>query len=85
MLCFQYTINLFKCIYESKFVFFLHYQLYIILFYYFPRARKDLQSHIGDVDAAAVPCGFGRTIGNKVTFSILVTNTSWFSSFFGPS
>ncbi|XP_074570120.1 type II inositol polyphosphate 5-phosphatase 15-like isoform X2 [Curcuma longa] len=28
-------------------------------------ARKDLQSHIGDVDAAAVPCGFGRTIGNK--------------------
>ncbi|XP_074587018.1 type I inositol polyphosphate 5-phosphatase 13-like [Curcuma longa] len=28
-------------------------------------ARKNLQSHIGDVDAAAVPCGFGRTIGNK--------------------
>ncbi|CAL9202978.1 type II inositol polyphosphate 5-phosphatase 15-like [Musa acuminata AAA Group] len=28
-------------------------------------ARKNLRSHIGDVDAAAVPCGFGRAIGNK--------------------
>uniref|UniRef100_M8BIR5 Type II inositol-1,4,5-trisphosphate 5-phosphatase FRA3 n=1 Tax=Aegilops tauschii TaxID=37682 RepID=M8BIR5_AEGTA len=29
-------------------------------------ARTDLKPHIGDVDAAAVPCGFGRAIGNKV-------------------
>uniref|UniRef100_J3MUJ9 Inositol polyphosphate-related phosphatase domain-containing protein n=1 Tax=Oryza brachyantha TaxID=4533 RepID=J3MUJ9_ORYBR len=29
------------------------------------RARKDLKPHVGDVDAAAVPCGFGRAIGNK--------------------
>uniref|UniRef100_A0A0D3H2B3 Inositol polyphosphate-related phosphatase domain-containing protein n=1 Tax=Oryza barthii TaxID=65489 RepID=A0A0D3H2B3_9ORYZ len=28
-------------------------------------ARKDLKPHVGDVDAAAVPCGFGRAIGNK--------------------
>nr|XP_010926647.1 LOW QUALITY PROTEIN: type II inositol polyphosphate 5-phosphatase 15-like [Elaeis guineensis] len=28
-------------------------------------ARKNLRPNIGDVDAAAVPCGFGRAIGNK--------------------
>ncbi|KAL6900899.1 hypothetical protein ACP4OV_005575 [Aristida adscensionis] len=28
-------------------------------------ARNDVKPHIGDVDAAAVPCGFGRAIGNK--------------------
>eukprot|EP00268_Persea_americana_P047936 TRINITY_DN5024_c0_g1_i2.p1 TRINITY_DN5024_c0_g1~~TRINITY_DN5024_c0_g1_i2.p1 ORF type:complete len:1085 (+),score=190.51 TRINITY_DN5024_c0_g1_i2:138-3392(+) len=28
-------------------------------------ARKNLRPYIGDVDAAAVPCGFGRAIGNK--------------------
>ncbi|XP_068639736.1 type I inositol polyphosphate 5-phosphatase 12-like isoform X1 [Aristolochia californica] len=28
-------------------------------------ARKHLRPNIGDVDAAAVPCGFGRAIGNK--------------------
>ncbi|XP_030540697.1 type II inositol polyphosphate 5-phosphatase 15-like isoform X2 [Rhodamnia argentea] len=27
--------------------------------------RNTLKPHAGDVDAAAVPCGFGRTIGNK--------------------
>ncbi|KMT14685.1 hypothetical protein BVRB_4g074530 [Beta vulgaris subsp. vulgaris] len=27
--------------------------------------RKSLEAHVGDVDAAAVPCGFGRAIGNK--------------------
>ncbi|KAF5203241.1 Type i inositol polyphosphate 5-phosphatase [Thalictrum thalictroides] len=27
--------------------------------------RKNLKPHVGDVDAAAVPCGFGRAIGNK--------------------
>lgn len=27
--------------------------------------RKNLRAHVGDVDAAAVPCGFGRAIGNK--------------------
>ncbi|KAJ4973015.1 hypothetical protein NE237_006189 [Protea cynaroides] len=28
-------------------------------------ARKSLRPYVGDVDAAAVPCGFGRAIGNK--------------------
>ncbi|XP_010522246.1 PREDICTED: type I inositol polyphosphate 5-phosphatase 13-like [Tarenaya hassleriana] len=27
--------------------------------------RKDARTHIGDLDVAAVPCGFGRAIGNK--------------------
>ncbi|KAL1223087.1 Type II inositol polyphosphate 5-phosphatase 15 [Cardamine amara subsp. amara] len=27
--------------------------------------RNDLKPHVGDVDAAAVPCGFGRAFGNK--------------------
>ncbi|KAK1318888.1 Type I inositol 1,4,5-trisphosphate 5-phosphatase 12 [Acorus calamus] len=29
------------------------------------RARKNFRQNIGDVDAAAVPCGFVRAIGNK--------------------
>nr|CAB3457481.1 unnamed protein product [Digitaria exilis] len=28
-------------------------------------ARKSLKPYVGDVDAAAVPCGLGRAIGNK--------------------
>ncbi|KAK6911083.1 Endonuclease/exonuclease/phosphatase [Dillenia turbinata] len=28
--------------------------------------RNNLRPHVGDVDAAAVPCGFGRAIGNKL-------------------
>ncbi|KAK4742134.1 hypothetical protein SAY87_000135 [Trapa incisa] len=27
--------------------------------------RKNLRTHVGDVDVAAVACGFGRAIGNK--------------------
>ncbi|XP_023520635.1 type II inositol polyphosphate 5-phosphatase 15-like [Cucurbita pepo subsp. pepo] len=27
--------------------------------------RSNIRAHVGDVDAAAVPCGFGRAIGNK--------------------
>uniref|UniRef100_A0A7N0TZ43 Inositol polyphosphate-related phosphatase domain-containing protein n=1 Tax=Kalanchoe fedtschenkoi TaxID=63787 RepID=A0A7N0TZ43_KALFE len=27
--------------------------------------RSDISAHVGDIDAAAVPCGFGRAIGNK--------------------
>ncbi|KAJ8753067.1 hypothetical protein K2173_011835 [Erythroxylum novogranatense] len=27
--------------------------------------RNTLKAHVGDIDAAAVPCGFGRAIGNK--------------------
>lgn len=30
------------------------------------RVRKNLRQHVGDIDAGAVPCGFGRAIGNKV-------------------
>jgi hypothetical protein len=39
------------------------------------RVRKNLRKHVGDVDAGAVPCGFGRAIGNKVrmsTFMMLI-------------
>ncbi|OMO54321.1 Ribosomal protein L6E [Corchorus olitorius] len=28
--------------------------------------RKNLRIHVGDIDATAVPCGFGRAIGNKL-------------------
>ncbi|OMP08913.1 Multi antimicrobial extrusion protein [Corchorus olitorius] len=31
------------------------------------RVRKNLRMHVRDIDAAAVPCGFGRAIGNKVS------------------
>ncbi|XP_027330186.1 type I inositol polyphosphate 5-phosphatase 12-like [Abrus precatorius] len=27
--------------------------------------RKNLRTHVGDIDAGAIPCGFGRAIGNK--------------------
>jgi len=30
------------------------------------RVRKNLRMHVGDLDVAAVACGLGRTIGNKV-------------------
>jgi hypothetical protein len=36
------------------------------------RVRNSLKAHVGDVDAAAVPCGFGRAIGNKVRMSIFI-------------
>lgn len=34
-----------------------------------PRVRRPLRTHVGDIDAGAVPCGFGRAIGNKVCIS----------------
>lgn len=30
------------------------------------RVRSNISRYVGDVDVAAVPCGFGRAIGNKV-------------------
>ena len=33
------------------------------------RVRKSVRTNVGDVDAGAVPCGFGRAIGNKVCLS----------------
>jgi len=38
----------------------------------FSRARKSLKPYVGDVEAAAVPCGLGRAIGNKVHDKIVV-------------
>ncbi|XP_048499022.1 type I inositol polyphosphate 5-phosphatase 13-like isoform X2 [Beta vulgaris subsp. vulgaris] len=32
--------------------------------------RKNLRMHAGDLDVAAVACGFGRTISNKITSGI---------------
>ena len=34
------------------------------------RARKEIRTHVGDLDVAAVPCGFGRAIGNKVGLTL---------------
>lgn len=34
---------------------------------YFFRVRHALRSYVGDLDVAAVACGLGRAIGNKVT------------------
>ena len=34
------------------------------------RVRNNVKAYIGDVDAAAVPCGFGYAIGNKVCLFI---------------
>lgn len=41
---------------------------YGIAYYLLFRVRKNLRMHVGDIDAAAVPCGFGRAIGNKVVY-----------------
>ena len=30
------------------------------------RIRNSIRRHVGDVDVAAVPCGWGRASGNKV-------------------
>lgn len=48
--------------------------------------RNNLKAHVGDVDAAAVPCGFGRAIGNKVWLLFFVSfliNWAQFHSFKG--
>ena len=37
------------------------------------RARKSIRQFLGDVDAAAVACGFGRTFGNKVRYYICIS------------
>jgi hypothetical protein len=48
--------------------------VYLALWY---RARRKIQQFVGDVDATAVACGFGRTFGNKVRFCnfLEVSNT----------
>jgi hypothetical protein len=33
------------------------------------RIINNLKANVDDVDGAAVPCGFGRAIGNKVSLS----------------
>lgn len=33
---------------------------------FFLRVKTSIRFHVGDVEVAAVPCGFGRAIGNKV-------------------
>lgn len=35
--------------------------------FFFFRVKTNIRFHVGDVDVAAVPCGFGRAIGNKVS------------------
>lgn len=36
---------------------------------FYVRVKKNVRTNVGDVDAGAVPCGFGRAIGNKVCLS----------------
>lgn len=38
------------------------------------RVRKTLRTHVGDLDVAAVACGLGRAIGNKVNFVKTLTD-----------
>jgi len=54
--------------------------------------RNSLRAHVGDIDAAAVPCGFGRAIGNKVLLAWSLTtacdhllfNWSGLKQFYSP-
>lgn len=50
------------------------------------RVRRNVSCHVGDVDVAAVPCGFGRAIGNKVhVFSFLVAHRGFTVEHLRPS
>jgi hypothetical protein len=44
----------------------------IVVGFVFFRVKTNIRVHVGDVDVAAVPCGFGRAIGNKVGVSALL-------------
>lgn len=35
--------------------------------------RSSIKGHVGDIDVAAVPCGFGRAIGNKGAVGLRMT------------
>lgn len=37
--------------------------------FWFCRVRNSIRTYVGDLDVAAVACGLGRAIGNKVTSS----------------
>lgn len=54
--------------------------LIVVRFFYF-RAKTNIRFHVGDVDVAAVPCGFGRAIGNKVGLHYLVCCFALYVSF----
>lgn len=56
----SFSLILFKALVLLTFSFLIVEVLYF-------RVRNNLKAHVGDVDAAAVPCGFGRAIGNKVS------------------
>jgi hypothetical protein len=58
----SFSLILFKALVLLTFSFMIVEVLYF-------RVRNNLKAHVGDVDAAAVPCGFGRAIGNKVSLS----------------
>ena len=42
--------------------------------YLYCRVRKNLRMNVGDLDVAAVACGLGRTIGNKVLILFIAVN-----------
>lgn len=39
--------------------------------------RKTVRTHVGDLDVAAVACGLGRAIGNKVTNRFVANLRHW--------
>lgn len=41
------------------------------------RVRKTVRPHVGDLDVAAVACGLGRAIGNKVRRSSRPLTSKW--------
>lgn len=49
------------------------YFLVMLLFAFLSRVRKSIRTFVGDLDVAAVACGLGRAIGNKVTICYLIS------------
>ncbi|XP_059665553.1 type II inositol polyphosphate 5-phosphatase 15-like isoform X2 [Cornus florida] len=43
--------------------------------------RNNIRGHVGDVDVAAVPCGFGRAIGNKGAVGLRMRVYGWIMCF----
>lgn len=69
-----------ECMFFVHFIYVFHYlwsfplliSSYVVVELFFFRVRNNIRFHVGDVDAAAVPCGFGRAIGNKVGLQYLL-------------
>lgn len=70
--CVVCLYSLLKCLYYPFLYGFYLFESLIMTFQFLSfRVRNNIRTHVGDVDAAAVPCGFGRAIGNKVRLLLL--------------